>query len=206
MTPEPHESLGGSLRRLRERRGMSVVELARVTRIPAASLQAIEADRFDELPGEVFVRGFLRAYAQAVDVVPDEVLARYTSSRRDVYVTPLPMQTPLQAAREQGGRRFGVAIAFVLLLILLSLAVSIVLKPRVGDLSDPCKPLPSLYPLSPPTSGICLVWPPFEGNSLVNARGPRGDFFAEGLDGTEERTFGAFCSLANILLESLRVS
>jgi cytoskeletal protein RodZ len=134
MTPEPNESLGGSLRRLRERRGMTVIELARVTRIPAASLQAIEADRFDELPGEVFVRGFLRAYAQAVDVVPDEVLARYTSSRRDVYVTPLPMQTPLQAAREQGGRRFGVAIAFVLLLILLSLAVSIVLKPRGHDM------------------------------------------------------------------------
>jgi cytoskeletal protein RodZ len=134
MTLEPNESLGGSLRRLRERRGMTVIELARVTRIPAASLQAIEADRFDELPGEVFVRGFLRAYAQAVDVVPDEVLARYTSSRRDVYVTPLPMQTPLQAAREQGGRRFGVAIAFVLLLILLSLAVSIVLKPRGHDM------------------------------------------------------------------------
>ena len=134
MTFDSNETLGPALRRLRERRGMSVAELARVTRIPATSLQAIEADRFDELPGEVFVRGFLRAYAQAVDVLPDEVLARYTSSRREVYVTPLPMQPPLQAAREQGGRRFGVAIAFVLLLILLSLAVSIVLKPRGHDM------------------------------------------------------------------------
>jgi cytoskeletal protein RodZ len=129
------EALGRSLRRHRELRGMSVAELSRVTRIPTASLEAIEADRFDELPGEVFVRGFLRAYAQAVSVVPDEVLARYTSSRRIAFVTPLPMQTPLQAAHEgQGGRRFGVAIAFVLLLILLSLAVSIVLKPRGHDM------------------------------------------------------------------------
>ena len=47
-------------------RGMSVAELSRVTRIPLASLEAIESDRFDELPGEVFVRGFLKAYAQAV--------------------------------------------------------------------------------------------------------------------------------------------
>ena len=53
------ETLGGYLRRQRERRGMSVAELSRVTRIPTASLEAIEADRFDELPGEVFVRGFL---------------------------------------------------------------------------------------------------------------------------------------------------
>ncbi|MGH7271939.1 MAG: helix-turn-helix domain-containing protein, partial [Polyangiaceae bacterium] len=128
------ETLGSALKRQRERQGMSVTELSRVTRIPTASLHAIEADRFDELPGEVFVRGFLRAYAQAVQVLPDDILARYTSSRRIAFVTPLPMQTPLQAAREgQGGRRFGVAIAFVILLILLSLAVSIVLKPRGRD-------------------------------------------------------------------------
>ncbi|HEY8039243.1 MAG TPA: helix-turn-helix transcriptional regulator [Polyangiaceae bacterium] len=128
------ETLGSFLKEQRERRSMSVAELSRVTRIPLASLEAIENDRFDELPGEVFVRGFLKAYAQAVALVPAEVLARYTSSRRVAYVTPLPVQTPLQAAREGQGRRFGVAIAFVLLLILLSLALSIVLKPRGHDM------------------------------------------------------------------------
>jgi cytoskeletal protein RodZ len=138
-SPEPrkesmNESLGSTLRRQRERRGTSVAELSRLTRIPQASLEAIECDRFDELPGEVFVRGFLKAYAQAVGLVPPDVLARYTSSRRVAYVTPLPVQTPLQAAREGQGRRFGVAIAFVLLLILLSLALSIVLKPRGHDM------------------------------------------------------------------------
>jgi hypothetical protein len=132
--PDSAETLGKSLRRQRVRRGMSLAELARITRIPAASLEAIEFDRFDELPGEVFVRGFLRAYAQALGLLPAEILARYTSSRRVAYVTPLPMQTPLQPAREGQGRRFGVAIAFVLLLILLSLALSIVLKPRGRDM------------------------------------------------------------------------
>jgi len=128
------ETLGRYLRQQREGRGMSAAELSRVTRIPIASIEAIESDRFDELPGEVFVRGFLRAYAQAVGVLPADILARYTSSRRVAYVTPLPMQTPLQAAREGQGRPFGVAIAFVLLLILLSLALSIVLKPRGHDM------------------------------------------------------------------------
>jgi cytoskeletal protein RodZ len=129
-----NETLGSFLKLERERRGMSAAELSRVTRIPLASLEAIESDRFDELPGEVFVRGFLKAYAQAVSLLPAEVLARYTSSRRVAFVTPLPVQTPLQAAREGQGRRFGVAIAFVLLLILLSLALSIVLKPRGRDM------------------------------------------------------------------------
>jgi cytoskeletal protein RodZ len=136
-------SLGGHLRLSRERRGMSVQELARITRIPMTSLDAMEADRFDELPGEVFVRGFLRAYAQAVRLLPAEILARYTSSRRVAFVTPLPLQTPLQAPREAQGRRFGVAIAFVLLLILLSLALSIVLKPRGHDMPSELSARPS---------------------------------------------------------------
>ena len=50
--------------------------------MPQSSVERIEADRFDELPGEVFVRGFLKAYARALGVPAEEVLARYTASRR----------------------------------------------------------------------------------------------------------------------------
>jgi cytoskeletal protein RodZ len=134
------ETLGHTLRQLREAKGMSIEELSRATRVPVTSVERIEADRFDELPGEVFVRGFLKSYARAVDVPPDEVLARYTASRRVAWVTPLPISSPAKPAR---GRRFGVAIAFVLLLILFTLALSIVLKPRGDDMpqelsSAPC--------------------------------------------------------------------
>jgi len=125
------ESIGTYLRRRREERKMSVGELSRATRIPSATLCRIESDQFDDLPGEVFVRGFLKAYARAVSLPVDDVLARYTSSRRIAWVTPLPFTTPIQRPQN---RRFGVAIAFVLLLILFTLAVSIVLKPRGRDL------------------------------------------------------------------------
>ena len=127
------ETIGGFLKRNRELKQMSLAEVSRVTRIPVGTVESIESDHFDDLPGEVFVRGFLKAYAQAVGVLPAEVLARYTASRRVAMVTPLPMASPVQAARE-GGRRFGVAIAFVLLLILFTLALSIVLKPRGHDM------------------------------------------------------------------------
>ena len=129
------ESIGSFLKRQRELRRMSVAEISRITRVPTISLEAIESDHFDDLPGEVFVRGFLKSYAHAVGLVPSEVVARYTASRRVAFVTPLPVQTPLQAAsRERTGRRFGVAIAFVLLLILFTLALSFVLKPRGHDM------------------------------------------------------------------------
>jgi cytoskeletal protein RodZ len=107
---------------------MSVEEIARATRIPISSIERVEGDHFDDLPGEVFVRGFLRAYARAVQAPVDEVLARYTSSRRVAAVTPLPLSMP--EGRRPSGRRVGVAIAFVLLLILFTVAVSIVMRPR----------------------------------------------------------------------------
>ena len=128
-----NQSTGSFLKPSREARHMSLAEVARVTRIPTPTLESIEADRFDELPGEVFVRGFLKSFAQAVGVMPAEVLARYTSSRRVAFVTPMPISSPVQAVRQGQGRRFGVAIAFVLLLILFTLALSIVLKPRGHD-------------------------------------------------------------------------
>ena len=125
------ESIGDLLKRQRETRRMSLSEVSRVTRIPLPTLEAIVEGRYDELPGEVFVRGFLRSYARAVGVVPDDVLARYSASRRVAFVTPLPAPSPI---RVDGSRRFGVAIAFVLLLILFTLALSFVLKPRGHDL------------------------------------------------------------------------
>jgi cytoskeletal protein RodZ len=124
-------TVGQYLRKQRESRQMSIEEVARSTRVPTASVERIEADQFDDLPGEVFVRGFLKSYARAVGLAPDEVLARHTASRRAVSVTPLPLTSPTRPAR---GRRFGVAIAFVLLLILFTLALSIVLKPRGDDM------------------------------------------------------------------------
>ncbi|MDX2055919.1 MAG: helix-turn-helix domain-containing protein [Polyangiaceae bacterium] len=133
-------TLGTYLREHRESRRMSVEEIARATRVPASSLERLESDRFDELPGEVFVRGFLKSYARAVGLNPDEVLARFTASRRIAFVSPLQLSS---AARPTRGRRFGVAIAFVLLLILFTLAISIVLKPRGEDMPQELSQAPA---------------------------------------------------------------
>src|SRR5262245_53587324 len=125
------ESIGRYLRRMRETRAMSTEEVSRATRIPVSSIERIESDHFDDLPGEVFVRGFLKAYARAVALPAEDVLARYTASRRVALVTPLPLSAP---TRRSPSKRFGVAIAFVLLLILFTLALSIVLRPRGHDM------------------------------------------------------------------------
>ncbi|MCA9590650.1 MAG: helix-turn-helix domain-containing protein [Myxococcales bacterium] len=128
------DNVGSSLKHTREAKRMTLSEVSRVTRIPVATLEAIELGRFDDLPGEVFVRGFLKSYAQALGVSSDDILASYASSRRVATVTPLPVASPVHAARQGQGQRFGVAIALVVLLILFTLAISIVLKPRGRDM------------------------------------------------------------------------
>ncbi len=128
-------TVGAMLKRQREAKRMSLAEVSRVTRIPVPSLEAIERDHFDDLPGEVFVRGFLKAYAQALSLSQEEVLARYTAGRRVATVAPIPTQLSVQPPPTgSSSRRFGVAIAFVLLLILFTLALSIVLRPRGRDI------------------------------------------------------------------------
>jgi cytoskeletal protein RodZ len=125
------ESIGRYLRRERELRQISLEELAQTTRIPLKMLQHIEADDFQRLPGEIFARGFLKCYARALGIAPDEVLAVYGQQNRGVAVaTPAPVMAIQPPER---GRRFGIAIALVILLILFTLALSIVLKPRQRD-------------------------------------------------------------------------
>lgn len=66
--------VGAVLRELRERRGLTIEAVSMETRIPLAHLRRIEEDRLDELPAEVFLRGFLRAYARAVGADPEAVI------------------------------------------------------------------------------------------------------------------------------------
>jgi cytoskeletal protein RodZ len=121
-------SVGSYLKRERELRQISVAELAQTTRIPVRVLRQIEADDHDQLPADVFVRGFLRAYARALSLDEEHVLARYGKSEE----AEVPPSLPALYAPESG-RRFGIAIALFILLILFTLALSIVLRPRHRD-------------------------------------------------------------------------
>lgn len=122
-------SLGSYLRAEREIRELSVAEIAQTTRIPVRVLLHLEGDEREHLPADVFVRGYLSAYARALGVSDDELLSRFQGEDAgDDLATPLPA-----VYAPESGRRFGIAIALVILLILFTLALSIVLRPRRRD-------------------------------------------------------------------------
>ena len=128
------ETIGSFLKRQRELRQMSPAEVARVTRIPARRSSPSRCDRFDELPGRGLRARVFEVLRAGESARSGRVLARYTSSRRVAFVTPLADAHPCRRRDAGQSRRFGVAIAFVLLLILFTLALSIVLKPRGHDI------------------------------------------------------------------------
>jgi cytoskeletal protein RodZ len=128
------ETLGRHLKHEREVREVSLEELSQTTRIPLRMLEHIEADRFDQLPGDVFARGFLKSYARALNMPADGMDG--IISRFDAHAAPGPELAPAPIAAitpPERGRRFGIAIALVILLILFTLALSIVLRPRHRD-------------------------------------------------------------------------
>ncbi len=69
--------IGPALRRARLLRSKSIEEASRETRIRAEYLQAMERERFEDLLGDVYVRGFLRTYASYLGLDAEKVVAIY---------------------------------------------------------------------------------------------------------------------------------
>jgi transcriptional regulator with XRE-family HTH domain len=74
------QRVGEQLRAARQRRGLTIHDLAARTRIKDALLDAIEQGDMDKLPRGPFGRGFARAYALEVGLDPDELLAPFRSA------------------------------------------------------------------------------------------------------------------------------
>jgi hypothetical protein len=72
-------SLALWLRAGRVQRGMSLEDVAKVTKIQPRILERLEAGKLEGLPADVFVRGFVRSFARCVGLGEDEALRRYAA-------------------------------------------------------------------------------------------------------------------------------
>lgn len=77
MTPTP----GQEMRAAREALGKSTSEMAKVTRITVQQIEGLEADQYDCIPAPMYVRGFMKLYAQALGLNPEPLLMRYEEMR-----------------------------------------------------------------------------------------------------------------------------
>src|SRR5688572_30151257 len=65
---------GGKMKRLREERGVALRDIAETTKISVSALEALERNDVSRLPGGIFSRGFVRAYAEQVGADPEQTV------------------------------------------------------------------------------------------------------------------------------------
>ncbi len=91
--PAPLPTLGELMIAARERWNLSAGDVARQLRLGLRQVEALEANRFDTLPGNTFVRGFIRNYAKVVQIDPATFLEAYERSRPQIQPPNIVAQT-----------------------------------------------------------------------------------------------------------------
>ncbi|MEQ8349623.1 MAG: DUF4115 domain-containing protein [Sneathiellaceae bacterium] len=89
-----YSGIGDVLRQARERRGLSLEEVAAHLRISESYLAAIERGRFTQLPGRSYVLGFLRSYGKFLDLNADKVIAQYKAEDDDNFARKQQLKFP----------------------------------------------------------------------------------------------------------------
>lgn len=111
------ESLGHKLREAREKHNYTLEQIARDTNISKGYLEALEEENFGVIPGDTYVLGFLRNYAEYLGLNPEELVGLYRNLR--IQEQPMPMSELLQGARPRPRSR---AVAVILAVAVMAAA------------------------------------------------------------------------------------
>lgn len=109
-------SFGERLQREREMRGITLEEIADSTKIGTRSLRALEAEDFDKLPGGIFNKGFVRAYARYLGIDEEQAVTDFLAAAGESE-QPLPNPNPTEkvAVYRSSNRGWAAVLALVVL-------------------------------------------------------------------------------------------
>ena len=109
-------AFGDRLRREREMRGITLDEITESTKISRRHLEALEREHFDQLPGGVFNKGFVRAYARFLGLDEDQAVADYSaaSNEQPEPENKFPLEIHEEPNRELNPRRSNFPLVFAI--------------------------------------------------------------------------------------------
>jgi cytoskeletal protein RodZ len=84
------QTFGQQLRRHRDKRRITLQTVAAQTKVSAGFYKALENGECDRWPGGIYSRGFVRAYASAVGLDPEETVARFAECYPEFAPVPHP--------------------------------------------------------------------------------------------------------------------
>jgi cytoskeleton protein RodZ len=111
------DTFGESLKREREMRGVTLDEISGATRIATRFLKAIETEQWDQLPGGVFNRGFVRAVARYLGLDEENIVAEYTLAVGDRPTVPVWTGSPPAVTPEQPWLAWIIAAVIILAIV-----------------------------------------------------------------------------------------
>src|SRR5437762_8704345 len=160
---------GGMLREARERRGVSLREIANATKISVGALESLERNDISKLPGGIFSRAFVRAYAAEVGLDPEATIQDFIGAFPHDSVTvghPTSAQVDDEDATESHRRVAGTIVR--LIAVSLPMAALVLYLGTAGrraaplNESSPVAPEPPLAAAQPPAALDTSTAPPAE--------------------------------------------
>lgn len=94
--------LGNRLREAREANGLSLDDLQEITKIQKRYLVGIEEGKYEMMPGKFYVRAFIKQYAEAVGLEPEEIFEQYKNDIPSVHNDELPQLSRVQTRKTIG--------------------------------------------------------------------------------------------------------
>jgi cytoskeletal protein RodZ len=148
--------IGSQLRQAREAQDLSLEIVQKATRIKRTFLEAIEADRFEDLPGPVQVRGFVRSYASYLGLDPDQLLLKLGDAPRQSAAAPsrssddarIPAPGRQPFARSESALPLPLPVLIIGVVILLVVGGLLLVRAFTGEAPPPTPAQPVSLPLS----------------------------------------------------------
>jgi helix-turn-helix protein len=131
-------NIGSSLHEARTRQDLDLEEMERRTKVRAKYLRLLEDERFDQLPGHAYTKGFLQVYADALGLdgrlYVEEYNSRYVAGEDDL--SPRLPRGPARSPRRRRERRETRTVA-VALAAILAVTAFVIAAWRFGGHDEP---------------------------------------------------------------------
>ena len=128
-------AIGPELKKIREKRSISLLEISASTKVGRRYLEALEQDRLDLFPGAFFAKGIIRTYARAIGLDEQETVDRYMKAGLLGDAEP-PRSIALPPPPKHARRAIYAALA-ILIVAGLTFGLYALIKPRKSPAARP---------------------------------------------------------------------
>lgn len=142
--------IGMALRDARVARNLSLAEVSALLRIRESHLEAIELEDFDQLPGNVYAIGFIRTYAQYLELNEGDLIMRFKAASVDPGIADMVFEEEEETEQISGALKISLLVVGALVVYVLwlvagaqddEITVSTVVQTPVAPVEAPASPV-----------------------------------------------------------------